>query len=40
MSPWFSNVIQYTVIVPILDRNNFLKYRKNIVKGELLARMT
>ena len=28
------NVIQYTAIVTILDRNSLLKYRKNIVKNK------
>ena len=34
MSLWFINVIQCTAIVTILDRNNLLKYRKNIVKDK------
>ena len=33
-SLWLINVIQYTAIVTILDRNNLLKYRKNIVKDK------
>ena len=34
MSLWFINVIQCTAIVTILDRNNLLKYRENIVKDK------
>ena len=34
MSLWLINVIQYTAIVTILDRNNLLKYPKNIVKDK------
>ena len=34
MSLWFINVIQYTAIVTILDRNNVSKYHKNIVKDK------
>ena len=34
MSLWLINVIQYITIVTILDRNNLLKYRKNIVKDK------
>ena len=34
MSLWLINVIQYTAIVTILDRNNLLKYHKNIVKDK------
>ena len=34
MSFWLINVIQYTAIVTILDRNNLLKYCKNIVKDK------
>ena len=37
MSLWFIDVIQYTAIVTILDRNNLLKYRKNIVKDKRTA---
>ena len=32
MSLWLVNVIQYTTIVTILDRNNLLKYHINIVR--------
>ena len=34
MSVWLIDVIQYTTIVTILDRNNVLKYRKNIAKNK------
>ena len=34
MSLWFITVIQYTATVTIRDKNNLLKYRKNIVKDK------
>ena len=42
MSLWSINVIQYTAIVTILDRNNLLKHRKKWlkIKEDLIGRST
>ena len=42
MSLWLINVIQYTAIVTILDRNNLLKHRKKWlkIKEDLIGRST